>query len=159
MDWDEMSERERDCAIAELVMGWDVHSMKGAGKLDPTVDYECSYVIDEPPADCPEEMRSVTGQIVCCRVPDFTTDLSAAWQVVEKADAFILTKAEMDDATFYQAQLAFGEREGVYNYGDSMPDAICHAAYVATRHHQMRELAHEAADENSEAMRRLSEGD
>jgi len=104
-EWDEMSERERDVWLWVNAIG-------------------CS----EPEWDDGEPVFPMTPSVT---LPHYTTDLSAAWRVVEKADAFILVKAEMDGATFYQAQLAFGDREGVYNYGDSMADAITHAAYLA----------------------------
>lgn len=75
--------RELDVLVAKHVFEYDVHSLLGF-KYDPNADYECNYVIDEPPDDCPEEWKPFTGQIITERVKDYSTDISAAWEVVEK---------------------------------------------------------------------------
>lgn len=82
--WMALSPRERDAWVAKDVLGWDVHSEYGL-RFYPDNDVEASYILNEPPEDCPKELRACTGQIVCLRVPEFTADITAAWMVVEKS--------------------------------------------------------------------------
>ena len=91
--------REMDVLIAERVMDWDVHS-KWIGKFDPENDYECSYIIDEPPDDCPDEWKCVTGQIISRRVPDFSTKIENAVEVLDKFDVVEIKKIKKMDGSY-----------------------------------------------------------
>ena len=132
-DWDEMSEREKDAWLAEHLFKWTIETGTAWGKPD-------DFDEDDP----------------LVRVEDYTTDLSAAWKVVEKVREKHGMRIYVDHIGTYDVYV---DPQVASATSTSVSDAICHAAYLATRHQQMRELAHEIADRNAGAMRRLAEGD
>ncbi|USG64005.1 hypothetical protein NDK47_24165 [Brevibacillus ruminantium] len=74
--------RELDAKVAEA-LGWDITPT--AAKFNPENDIEVDYVIDDAPAECPEGLKSVTGQIIVRRLPDFSTTWEGMGVLVEEA--------------------------------------------------------------------------
>jgi hypothetical protein len=102
MKWSDMSPRERDALVAVNVMGWEVVR----GTVVPP-GYE-SWSKPE--------------------VPSYTTDISAAWEVVEKMDEWIVQRARDGD---YWVTVRFGESWYLSGWVKSAPEAICLAALKA----------------------------
>lgn len=106
MNWDEMSARERDALVAEKIFGTP---------LDP---YRPGWVID--------------GNIRTY-LKNYTTDISAAWEVVEKMRE---RGHDFDAGAWNKMKPVWSARfpkEDVNNshydsLGDTAPEAICKAA-------------------------------
>jgi len=107
--------RELDALIAEKVMGIPVTKEQG--------DYW-------PP---PDPGKNFSTQ----PIPDYSTDISAAWEVVEHMrtkhwrDAFTLFSPEIENATEWRAFFAkkfVSVDDSKFESGESAPHAICLAA-------------------------------
>ena len=147
VDWDEMSEREKDEAIALSVMGWT--ATEHGNLFDPEV---------EQPKEPWRHIYSIP--------PHYTTDISAAWQVVEKmrADGWDISikSVRFNEESEWRILFYGGPTYDVDDdetWSSDLADGICKDAYLTVRNQQMRELAHEIADRNGGAMRRLAEED
>lgn len=127
--WMALSPRERDAWVAKDVLGWDVHSEYGL-RFYPDNDVEASYILNEPPEDCPKELRACTGQIVCLRVPEFTADITAAWTVLEHMHEDYYVKVESIAVECNPPGNYVCEIGGNFGWGTA-PEAICLAAIIA----------------------------
>lgn len=124
--------RELDALVAEKVMGWCV--TPDEFKYDPDNDVEVSYATSEPPEDLPEGypegLRAITGTIRCHRLPDFSTDISAAWEVVGK----LREMGGGPDIRWDDADRRWWcEVDKVWGWatGETAPEAICKVALLA----------------------------
>lgn len=105
--------RELDTLIAEKIFGWH---------------------LDE------HNMWAIPGNTFliyasCTNIPSYSTDISAAWEVVEKFKAVTrLEKRFNDDTTKWFCELSLGIGEGCCTaYAETAPHAICLAALEATQ--------------------------
>lgn len=121
--------REMDTLVAKKVFGWDVHSeILGGLEVYYTVHHE-------PLKDCPEELRAVTGQIIIKRVPDFSTDIAAAWEVVEKLGnmGYTINIQWKGKGRVYENTAEVSITSNIYTVGHGIgtaPIAICKAALM-----------------------------
>ena len=120
--------RERDALVAEKVMGLCPHnsSMVEPDTFDGEVSYYwCCWCFDR------RSSRHAFDQ------SRYTTDISAAWQVVEKMqEGGFIGGVYLPDpkAKRYRWYVTIGSislREGYAAYGDAAPFAICLAALRA----------------------------
>ena len=109
--------RELDALIAEKVMGLTRHDesyvAEGVGKV-------LRFVWRDGCGTC-----VYSGDMF---LPHYSTDIAAAWEVVEKADLWSLYGSIGDGP--YRACIQFGDREGLMT-ADTAPLAICLAALKA----------------------------
>ena len=100
--------RELDALIAEKVMG-----------------YEC--VCDEEPVDCP-----IHNKADLYTLRPYSTDIAAAWGVVEKLRLFVMPWGldEWCAANQRDERLAFSD---ILESGETAPLAICRAALKAKK--------------------------
>lgn len=143
MTWDEMTPRQRDAWIAEKVMGWSVvEECKSFGVVERHLrapghpakpNTVCNYITGTLVVPClPNEF-----------LPHYSTDIAAAWEVVEavgrtwRGFPFMLT---WEPNEFYGGPLwhagwvewLYGEMESrATAKADTISEAICHAAYKA----------------------------
>jgi hypothetical protein len=110
MKWSDMSPRERDALVAEKVMGW---------KWLRDIDDEY-YVFA---TDDNQYNNRVVGHDFC---PSET--ISAAWEVVEKMDEWIVQRARDGD---YWVTVRFGESWYLSGWVKRAPEAICKAVLKA----------------------------
>lgn len=102
--------RELDCAVAEKVMGWTrVPAESGRKEL-------WAYPEMHPEAN----MWNV-------EVPNYSTDISTAWKVVEKIGNIVLSGPEAESNKW----LATFDTEKGSSWGNTAPHAICLAALKA----------------------------
>ena len=116
--------REMDALIAEKVMGWDtVHFVKFA---DGTIPFGASPDMQKEADD---------GGFICStnkEVPEFSTDIAAAWLVVEKMGLFGGTGCSLVGPLPGQKwHIHFGKISSDSVIGDTAPHAICLAALKA----------------------------
>lgn len=126
--WTEMTARERDALVAEKVMGW-IDFWEGEG-----------FVMGYPPN---EQAMGIEGERA--PVPPYTTDIAAAWQVLER-----MTDPSRDDQCTFQMRritdwddptwgydVRFGRKYDPTRQPDRIawahtaPEAICIAALKA----------------------------
>lgn len=113
--WDEMTDRERDELVAEKVMGWR-RGRPERGNM---------------PWLPPGATRSHGGVM---NIPAYTTDIAAAWQVVEemarRGYTLVCEWKGADREYAHTAEAYF--RKSIYAHGhavaDTAPLAICRAA-------------------------------
>jgi len=114
--------RELDALIAEKVMGWEATA---DGLYWDARQKRTRLVLGSAIAKKREEMGIENG-------PGFvfapSTDIAAAWEVVEKADLWSLYGSIGDGP--YRACIQFEDREGLMT-ADTAPLAICIAALKA----------------------------
>ena len=114
--------RELDALIAEKVMGWEATA---DGLYWDARQKRTRLVLGSAIAKKREEMGIENG-------PGFvfapSTDIAAAWEVVEKADLWSLYGSIGDGP--YRACIQFEDREGLMT-ADTAPLAICLAALKA----------------------------
>lgn len=110
--------REMDSLIAERVMGWTVFygEHNGYDLLDDEIAN--GYPPDEEPEGVPFE------------IPNYSTDIAAAWEVVEKMKNYLFVCGRTDDgiweAYFFPVNSGIGKLSEAH--GDTAPSAICRAA-------------------------------
>ncbi|MBA5872012.1 MAG: hypothetical protein GDA68_18745 [Nitrospira sp. CR2.1] len=127
--------RELDALIAEKVMGWKPRQSKhGYWNLDGP---NGEHFTDIDRRDYTAQYDKETGQKVqqapwweyfWDEIPFYSTDIAAAWEVVEKADLWSLYGSIGDGP--YRACIQFEDREGLMT-ADTAPLAICLAALKA----------------------------
>ena len=114
--------RELDTLVAEKVMGWEATA---DGLYWDARQKRTRLVLGSAIAKKREEMGIENG-------PGFvfapSTDIAAAWEVVEKADLWSLYGSIGDGP--YRACIQFEDREGLMT-ADTAPLAICIAALKA----------------------------
>ena len=114
--------RELDTLVAEEVMGWEATA---DGLYWDARQKRTRLVLGSAIAKKREEMGIENG-------PGFvfapSTDIAAAWEVVEKADLWSLYGSIGDGP--YRACIQFEDREGLMT-ADTAPLAICLAALKA----------------------------
>lgn len=114
--------RELDTLVAEKVMGWEATA---DGLYWDARQKRTRLVLGSVIAKKREEMGIENG-------PGFvfapSTDIAAAWEVVEKADLWSLYGSIGDGP--YRACIQFEDREGLMT-ADTAPLAICLAALKA----------------------------
>lgn len=140
--WNSMGSRERDAWVATDVMCWSVYH------FDKDVPERCYYMLVN------ESFDSVVNEVgwnagerkteeeVWEDCPHFTTDISAAWEVIDKLSKTHFTEVAMtqldDGAWGWMARfiLAEGEPYWVKGYrmtATTVQEAICLAALIATQ--------------------------
>ena len=127
-------ERELDARVAEKVMGWAVeHDALGESH---STGYGCPPTGEEPPDHPPVFSLGKRGNAYC--IPPYSTDIAAAWQVVEKVlvhpcRTFGIIFDEATDTWIVK----FDKTRCVFNdcrisaQEETAPLAICRAALAA----------------------------
>lgn len=132
-DWDEMSPRERDALVAEEVMEMTpcphyerVNFGAAGGPMLQRDNEACDCDGETYPEDA---IGSIHGTIGGC--PHFTTDISAAWRVVEEMrDDDYWFKLLIDYSPERVKATCRGEVSS-FRDSDRVPEAICLAALRA----------------------------
>lgn len=108
--------RELDALVAERVMGWRSIGSDGISTFG------------DPPNDPLDLSGTGDGHF---HVPRYSTDISAAWEVVEKAKDWRIT---IDGGEYHGDSwgVKIANNDGYfYGFGDTAPLAICRAALAA----------------------------
>ena len=118
--------RELDALVAEKVMGLEVRSI--------TVMDSKGTHSDVGTVDAPRRMPDGRMGVNVDKLPAYSTDIAAAWEVVEKLGlAFELGWLPEDKGFNWDA--SFGEKRGseagTTTYASTAPHAICLAALKA----------------------------
>ena len=115
--------RELDALVAEKVMGWqDARAFFPWPESGVMLD---NYAMMPPYGGA---IRDIA------HVPCYSTDIAAAWEVVEKLDGggerktFWWTITSPGDDTMYSARIVEGSVEIAYAIAPAAPEAICLAA-------------------------------
>lgn len=109
--------RELNYLVAEKVMGWKYHD-----SMIP-----CIY----PPGLLP--YQNIYGH----EVPNYSTDIGAAWEVVEKFDFLYLYRWNNQPCKFecdpgeWECKLSEKGTDGFLGIGKTAPEAICKASLLA----------------------------
>jgi hypothetical protein len=112
--------REMDALVAEKVMGIKVRVSDGEWELCARMDY----------ADAGELMVDDTGLFYSERIHTYSTDIAAAWEVVEKlSDKVIDISRQLEGMTVETAHWDV-EIDGHEAYALAVPLAICRAALL-----------------------------
>ena len=110
--------RELDALVAERVMGWHI-----------------TDAIKKPGQDDYGVAPGQVGVLWVVRVPDYSTDIAAAWQVVErliKLDAFVSLDYDFQNVDSEKWSVTFITRKAIdCESGETAPLAICRAALKA----------------------------
>ncbi|WDM22627.1 BC1872 family protein [Paenibacillus polymyxa] len=133
--WNSMQPRERDAWIAKDVMCWSVY------RYDKDVPERCYYmlvnesfdsVVNEVGWNAGERKTEEEAWEDC---PHFTTDISAAWEVIEKAEIMDRIQLGLYPTSFgkWIAKSYMAGYENCRVQADSAPEAICLAALIATQ--------------------------
>lgn len=117
MRWSEMTERDRDALVAEKVMGWTRHY--------PSIAWEgCDHWWVRPGETDPH--RGIG------KLPDYTTDIAAAWRVMERMRGlgfYVILEGDPSDGRW---TCTMGRNEDPIDTTevdmDTAPEAICLAA-------------------------------
>jgi hypothetical protein len=130
--WADMSSRERDALVAEKVMGLEV---KRGRELKGT---DLPEWLDEPFTPGKDNLYGTPYQ-QWWKIPAYSTDIAAAWLVVEKLDLFrklgndycaaLLTKHEKWEIMVLTG-MAINDNETIAE-ADTVPEVICIAALKA----------------------------
>jgi hypothetical protein len=149
----ELTGRELDAAVAEEVMGREIFSREW-----PCIYFKSDETWEVAPEDYQtREPRRWGGQPEIVwkfsavniygqpysslhRVPDYSTDIAAAWDVVEKIEALEYGKVRIDGSHYHGWHCSVcwgpgndGEGEAFGVPGATAPEAICRAALAAVR--------------------------
>lgn len=103
--------RELDALVAEKVMGWK------------SVEHRFEDPFHRWDGIAPEHGSHRFT------VPDFSTDIAAAWEVVEKLNDLILERDVTAEGTRYNVVI-----DGIETWAETAPHAICLAALKAVGH-------------------------
>jgi len=144
---DALTGQELDSAVAEFVMGWTwvqhiaeiaERHIALAKKYDTTYDNP-RFLVPPPPNTNSERDRWYTLFFIPAApdapyhgpkgyddVPDYSTDIAAAWRVVEKFDHYTITKY----GDLY-IQVEVEQLLNAVSRADTVPLAICRAALKA----------------------------
>jgi hypothetical protein len=119
--WNEMNPREQDALIAEKIIGWREIEIKG---LLHTSGYSVSGIR-------PDEVPSVyTGYCPKFEIPRYTTDIKAAWEVVEKIK-LLDDRCLKFNPTLKRYEIGCTNADGYFEVigsGKIAPETICAAA-------------------------------
>lgn len=111
-----MTPREIDSLIATKVMGWKILTCKGIKIIAP------------PDYDGPDMMINADIKVI----PSYSTDISAAWQVVEKMQeyGYILMLDATTTSEYYISFVGLKDGSHISFFGNAntAPMAICRAA-------------------------------
>lgn len=133
--------RELDALIAEKVMGWQRYGAMRYGKpiVVMVAKHSDCWNYTRSQADAASGSWEPTNDPVTERLTPFSTDIAAAWQVVEKfrGDKRLLFELRtagrvgpmVDELTTYAARFIFLERD--FSEAETAPLAICRAALAA----------------------------
>lgn len=131
--------RELDALIAEKVMGWTWKKFKHHG-ADHSVYFNHEKTQWLGPSDFNPKVQPGFGlQLLGCSVPPYSSEISAAWNVLEKANITQVMKMEkgewmarFDGPTnengYYAVRTYRGEFATSYAFGSTPAHAICLAA-------------------------------
>lgn len=147
--------RELDAALAERVMGLRVvHPAWPCGYYPDGCSIEIMHAADDEnrePDSWHTELRPIhqvregdpdnsdthTYRFLCEVVPAYSTDIAAAWLVVERMRALgwcVAINDRMDDPEPWWCEFATdGYERGAQAWANTMPLAVCRAALAATR--------------------------
>jgi hypothetical protein len=103
--------RELDTLVTEKVMGIDI----GTRQAFKPIGEDFKYV----------------GEMRMNDIPHYSTDISAAWELMEKFKWAEPEVSYSDEQHCWYAILNKGMNSGIMNTGDSAPHAICLAALKA----------------------------
>jgi hypothetical protein len=135
--WSEMSPRERDVLVAEKVIGWKMCTFSHSRpKHRSSKDFPGTIINNWDSKGPHNWLESPDGQskVYLCgcedvgeEIPHYSTDIAAAWEVVEKLchyseRSFLIQKTGAWLVRF---------QEGVFMPGETAPEAICLAALKA----------------------------
>lgn len=91
MNWAEMTPRQRDALVAEKVLGWQWYTMEDCNIL---TDINFYYVGSPYKRGKQGAVDDLSGGGVCQAVPHFTTDIAAAWPVMEYVEGLEISRDE-----------------------------------------------------------------
>ena len=121
--------RELDALVAEKVMGWCITAWNDGEPWGNREVFPPFEPINGIPADCDCISHSEAGE-----PPHYSTDIAAAWEVVEKLDGggergtFWWMISSPGNDTMYSARIFEGSVEIVGAMAPTAPLAICRAA-------------------------------
>lgn len=117
LKWSELSPRERDALVAEKVMGFTVTDWP-TGKSFPVTSAIAAGVLSERQES---------------RIPHYTTQIAAAWEVVEKLrrEKMLVTVVSDEDGGWNAEMWDYNNRQSGEVFAESAPEAICLAALRA----------------------------
>jgi len=113
INWASLSPRERDALVAERVMGLSKSDARQAGLNCPTCGYDGQWS---------------SGANWRTLVPQYSTDIATAWQVVEKLKEKYEFQLLLDHGQ-WSFSVFRGDKFTVY--GSTVPEVICLAALRA----------------------------
>lgn len=131
-----MDNREIDRLIAEKVFNWEwrqrEYNRRVFGENPPTYYVWWDKDIDNVPALCLTEKTNYNTDYT----PPFSTDISVAWQVVEKMaetwpDVSISKSRWTQNAGYYECLFEKTEDDRFFTEANTAPMAICLAALLA----------------------------
>jgi len=116
--------REMDRAVAIECMGW----------IQVETGINPEQKIYAPPTGNPHDDGFWLGKMVDHLVPKFSTDIAAAWKVVEKLKTIgihLWWVGEEDSTPGWTASMGINLKPGVTAWAESAPLALCRAARKA----------------------------
>jgi len=130
--------RELDALVAEKVMGWIGSVFKGPTlRIGNRYLHEGDPIWTTPEGDLYHRARSIDGSYVGDDCPHYSTDIAAAWQVVEKVREKYVINIEIDCENIWvelwqdSTDEPSNYKQVADEYGDTAPLAICLAALKA----------------------------
>ena len=132
--------RELDTLVAEKVMGLQLMRWTNHPTFEPVVirgDGRCNRcgwpLFDNPEKGCTAENCSMRPMPDYPRIPDYSTSIAAAWEVVEKVQLFNSLALAQQDGTWEKpwAVIEQGEDGDMISEAVTAPLAICLAALKA----------------------------
>ena len=116
--------RESDALIAEKVMGWKIRrEIVLTYGSNPLATFRTLYTV----TDGRGIDWSPTYDLDGVDLPRYSTDIGAAWEVVEKVDIVEISKSYRAGGEWYWSVFVNGN----CTYAKSVPEAICKAALLA----------------------------
>jgi hypothetical protein len=133
---------ELDELIAEKIMGWTRYDQHPSSRIqiDPeltrvSMQYfdQYDYLVDRRPWWVPLGSRLIDATT---EIPNYSTDISAAWELVEKLrrdhKAIVIHSASgsLDAHSIWSCEVIYGDHV-IEQFGKTAPHAICLAALKA----------------------------
>jgi len=122
--WTEMTPRERDALVAEKVFGnkvsWFSLHVNSLGYEENLPDKD---------GDCPMQLMLADGE--WSTIPKYTTDISAAWEVMEKMRKSGCLVSVHNVFGGYRSTVVPHEHDAFWGDAPTAPEAICLAALRA----------------------------
>jgi hypothetical protein len=135
--WSEMSPQERDAWVAEKVMGWEMCTFDHSRpKHRSSKDFPGTIINNWDSKGPHKWLESPDGQskVYLCgcecvgeEIPHYSTDIAAAWEVVEK----IYSQTNHFTLNYDPSHPLVDFGEDALDIGASVPEAICLAALKA----------------------------